>query len=149
MGIESLEQEKMGSPVHQLALVVAMRQFFMQKDEVGPIEACLRETRLLSILTRIFDIESVEEEFYFLKLEALWLLISLSMVDGDDIKMLLLSEFAIAQHKEKYLMTDFSPQASSDFFNEKSAVLERMNVLLKDSLNGQEGPDMKILSLVI
>ena len=50
----------------------------------------------MSIISRILDLDSsVEEEYYFLKLEALWILINLSMCDTDEAKLILLSEFSL------------------------------------------------------
>lgn len=83
-----------------------MRSFFNNSDSFGPIKATLIETRLMRILIRIFEVNSQDEEFYFLKLEALWLLISLSMVDGEESKLLLLSDYATA-HGTNH-MTNFS-----------------------------------------
>ena len=109
----------------------------------------------MAILTRIFDVESGEEEVYILKLEALWFLISLSMVDLDEAKLLLLSDFGMTSIMESSTMKDpkeIKEEASNDFYNEKSAILERINRLLKVALNNQASAclaDMKVLSLVL
>jgi len=80
----------MGSPIHQLALITAIRHIFTREDEY--VVACteaLRKTQIMSILSRILDLEATEEEFYFIKLEALWILINLSIAEEDDLKLML------------------------------------------------------------
>ena len=47
----------------------------------------------MRIISRILDLDSSEEEYYFLKLEALWILINLSMCDTDEAKLIFLSDF--------------------------------------------------------
>ena len=91
-GISSLVNESIGSPVHQLAIITAIRQLFTREEELPASEA-LKKTPIISILNRILQLEANEEEFYFIKLEALWLLISLSMADSDDLKLMMLSSY--------------------------------------------------------
>lgn len=43
----------------------------------------------MSILSRILDLEATEEEFYFIKLEALWILINLSVAAEEELKLML------------------------------------------------------------
>lgn len=86
VGINSLMEEQTSSPVHQLALVTAIRQLFTRVETVASTFAteALSNTFILSIISRILDCQAVGEEFYFLKLEALWILINLSMCETDE-----------------------------------------------------------------
>lgn len=47
----------------------------------------------MHILGKILAFETQEEEFYFLKLEALWFLINSAECDENDCQLLLLSEY--------------------------------------------------------
>lgn len=81
----------------------------------------------MSILARILEFESPDEEFYFLKLEAIWVLINLSMCDTDDIKLILMSSFSKDPTKEitvdKYIV-------SRDFEQEKSDIIAKLEGMM-------------------
>ena len=57
-----------------------------------PMERILKETKLVSIINRVLGFDLEEEEMYFCKLEVLWILISLSICEGEENKLILLSE---------------------------------------------------------
>ena len=56
------------------------------------MERILKETKLVSIVNRVLGFDLEEEEMYFCKLEVLWILISLSTCEGEENKLILLSE---------------------------------------------------------
>jgi len=85
----------------------------------------------MCILTHILDFASPDEEFYFLKLEALWTLINLSMCDTDDIKLILMSEFPIDPSEEIIIDTDF---VARDFKECKSDIIAKLEGFLKFTL---------------
>jgi hypothetical protein len=72
-----------------LALITAIRQIFTRDDDIVPAAEALLKTPIMSILSRILQLDPTEEEFYFIKLEAMWILISLSMADSDELKLML------------------------------------------------------------
>ena len=75
----------------------------------------------MSIISRILDFNSAEEEFYFLKLEAIWILINLSMCDTEEAKLILLSEFN--PELLNLSITDLQAHAEQDFTLRKSEIL--------------------------
>ena len=85
--------ERTGSPIHQLALISAIRSLFTKDEAIPRVTEILEKTQIMSILSHIINFDSVEEEFYFLKLEALWILINLSMCDTDATRLILLSGY--------------------------------------------------------
>ena len=70
------------NPLNQLALLTAIRNLFMQ-NEVNFTKDALDKTPIMSLLSKIFYLQSNDEETYFLKLEALWILINLAFCDTD------------------------------------------------------------------
>ena len=73
-------------------MITAMRQVFTRGEELPASEA-LRKTPIISRLSIILQLKTDVEENYFIKLEALWLLICLSMADSDDLKLMMLSSY--------------------------------------------------------
>ena len=62
----------------------------MGDDEFVPDAQVVSQTHFLSILSQILAFEqSSQEELYFLKLEALWTLINMSMCGADELMLIL------------------------------------------------------------
>ena len=53
------------------------------QNEVNFTKDALDKTLIMSLLSKIFYLQSNDEETYFLKLEALWILINLAFCDTD------------------------------------------------------------------
>jgi len=85
----------------------------------------------MSILARILEFESPDEEFYFLKLEALWVLINLSMCDTDDLKLILMSNFPKDPTKE---ITIDKEIVSQDFEQGKSDIIMKIEGMMQFTL---------------
>ena len=85
----------------------------------------------MSILARILEFESPDEEFYFLKLEALWVLINLSMCDTDDLKLILMSNFPKDPTKEITIDKDI---VSQDFEQGKSDIIMKIDGMMQFTL---------------
>lgn len=85
----------------------------------------------MSILARILEFESPDEEFYFLKLEALWVLINLSMCDTDDLKLILMSNFPKDPTKE---ITIDKEIVSQDFEQGKSDIIVKIDGMMQFTL---------------
>ena len=85
----------------------------------------------MSILARILEFESPDEEFYFLKLEALWVLINLSMCDTDDLKLILMSNFPKDPTKE---ITIDKEIVSQDFEQGKSDIIMKIDGMMQFTL---------------
>ena len=132
--------------MHQLAIITAIRQLFTREEELPASEA-LKKTPIISILNRILQLEANEEEFYFIKLEALWLLISLSMADSDNLKLMLLSSYPEGTDQPDQSQIDQN-EAERDFERNKSQVLIGVESMLKFGLNNLDGADMKVLHMV-
>ena len=62
-------------------------------DESAIAQEALLKTDIMNILSKIFDFETVEEEFYCMKMEALWILINLATCDTDEACLILQSEY--------------------------------------------------------
>ena len=141
-------KEATGSLQHQLALVYAIRQVFTQSAEtVGPVEEALQKTHLIGMVNHILSFASVEEEIYFMKLEALWLLIDLSMCDTDATKLVCLSDLTIAESPPGLTMS--TEDVARDFDRKKSELLLRLDKLLQEALSEPEGPDMKVVFMAL
>ncbi len=132
--------------MHQLAIITAIRQLFTREEE-QPASEALKKTPIISILNRILQLEANEEEFYFIKLEALWLLICLSMADSDDLKFMMLSSYPEGTEQPDQSQIDQN-EAERDFERNKSLVLIGVESMLKFGLNNLDGTDMKVLHLV-
>ena len=52
----------------------------LSASETAPIEEVLQKTRIMSIVDNLIEIDSGDEMVYFMKLEALWILVNLSAV---------------------------------------------------------------------
>ena len=85
----------------------------------------------MSILARILEFESPDEEFYFLKLEALWVLINLSMCDTDDLKLILMSNFPKDPTKE---ITIDKEIVSQDFEQGQSDIIMKIDGMMQFTL---------------
>ena len=85
----------------------------------------------MSILARILEFESPDEEFYFLKLEALWVLINLSMCDTDDLKLILMSNFPKDPTKE---ITIDKEIVSQDFEQGQSDIIMKIEGMMQFTL---------------
>ena len=114
----------------------------------------------MSILSRILAFESENEEMiYFLKLEALWILINLSMCDTEEAKLILSSEFTDARDYEEEengcsSRSTLLSQAEQDLNWKKSEILSKIEGFIDQSLDKNRALksgccDMKVLSLVI
>ena len=148
LGIQSLTDERTGSLLHQLALVYAIRIAFTQRDDTpGPVEEVLYKTHLVGLVNHILSFSSGEEEVYFMKLEALWLLIDLSMCDSDATKLICLSDLTL--HPNPPGLTMSTDDITRDFEREKSDVLSKLDKLLQESLSGPERPDMKVVFMAV
>ena len=66
---------------HQLALITAMRKL-LSSSETPPTEEVLLKTRIMFIVDNILEIDSGDELVYYMKLEALWILVNLSTVQN-------------------------------------------------------------------
>ena len=64
--------------MHQLALITSIRKF-LSKDDILPIEEIIFKTEILDVVNKILEFNSSEEEYRFLKLEALWITTNLAM----------------------------------------------------------------------
>ena len=74
---------------------INFRRFRDQEEGCRVLVATDLASRGIDIpaVSHIINFDSVEEEFYFLKLEALWILINLSMCDTDATRLILLSGY--------------------------------------------------------
>ena len=105
----------------------------------------LFKTRVMRILSRILDFEAADEEIYFIKLEALCILICLSLCDSEEANVLLHSDLS-----QEEPWTERSVKlARKDCKRNKSEILEKVENQLTEFLNGQNGPDLKVLSCVM
>lgn len=87
----------------------------------------------------------MEEEFYFLKLEALWTMINLCMCDSDELKLVLQSNIP----SDFTMEVTYDPEAiQADFINNRSEVLAKLERLLKQTLQVEE-PDLKLLLCIL
>ena len=87
----------------------------------------------MGIISRILDFETEVEEFYFLKLEALWILINLSMCDTEEASLVLQSEFnTIDDHGS---LSDLLVHSEQEFTLKKSEILPKVERLIHLSLN--------------
>ena len=68
------------STTHQLALITALRKLLSANDN-PPTNDAILETPIMVICDQILKIGQEGEEFYFLKLEALWLLTNFGGTD--------------------------------------------------------------------
>ena len=147
-GIQSLTDERTGSLPHQLALVYAIRLALTQREDIpGPVEEVLYKTHLVGLVNHILSFSSGEEEVYFMKLEALWLLIDLSMCDSDATKLICLSDLTLQPNPPGLTMS--ADDITRDFDREKSDVLSKLDKLLQESLGGPERPDMKVVFMAV
>ena len=90
----------------------------------------------MGIISRILDLDSSEEEYYFLKLEALWILINLSMCDTDEIKLLFLSDFNNQDFKNLSSIAEKMDYAEMEFEgDQRSEILQKVEIILNESLN--------------
>ena len=64
--------------MHQLALITSIRKF-LSKDDILPIEEIIFKIEILDVVNKILEFNSSEEEYRFLKLEALWITTNLAM----------------------------------------------------------------------
>ena len=82
-----------------------------------------------------------------MKLEALWLLIDLSMCDSDATKLICLSDLTLQPNPPGLTMS--ADDITRDFDREKSDVLSKLDKLLQESLSGPERPDMKVVFMAV
>ena len=80
----------------------------------------------MQILSKIFDFETVEEEFYCMKMEALWILINLATCDTDEACLILQSEY---NDNTNSLYGDQIEAALHNFETNKSEILPKLEHL--------------------
>ena len=80
----------------------------------------------MCILSKIFDFETVEEEFYCMKMEALWILINLATCDTDEAYLILQSEY---NDNKSGLYGEQIKAAKLDFKKKKSEILPKLDHL--------------------
>ena len=95
-------------------------------DESAIAQEALLKTDIMNILSKIFDFETVEEEFYCMKMEALWILINLATCDTDEACIILQSEY---NDNKSTLYGEQIEAALLDFESKKSEILPKLDLL--------------------
>ena len=95
-GVESFVSDLSGSNLHQLALMTSIRMSLTEDDNRIEYEQnneikldLLKNTELMEIIHKILGFQSSTEELYFLKHEAIWVLISFSLGSEEIVQHLL------------------------------------------------------------
>ena len=129
-------------------MITAIRDILSNPQSSEVVTTALTETNILSILSCILDLGSTtfsanfSEEFYFLKLEALWILINLSMCDTDDIQRMLLSNVQSGglPNITEQNADEIELLMQQDIIQQKSQILSQVERLVGSSL-GLAGGD--------
>ena len=117
--------------IKQLALFSEIRKLFTTDMTFPDCGEVMRNTQILLTCQQLLNFNSNEEEAYFMKLEALWILTNLACTDDDDEAMLILA-------------SDLDPtslqKASLDSLRENSrhglsAILRTLNALIVEKMD--------------
>ena len=109
--------------MHQLAIVTLLRKLVSISD-VPPLTEIVTKTEILSTIDLILSLLDDEEEYRFLRLEALWILINLLCAGEDETKYILASSFTDIKDIDEDRLND-------DFTYGKSILLIRLDKMMK------------------
>lgn len=126
---------------HQLALVSSMRKIFTV-EKAPATEQVVCNTSILLMCKQMLSFSAPEEEVYYLKLEALWILQNLSCCFDKDIPLLLTSNLDVA-----YLQQVEDESLEQDITHGQSQILRTLNALLIEKMD-QGAKDLKTLNFV-
>ena len=95
-----------------------------------PTDQILTKTKIMPLISSILTFQrGLDEEFYFMRLEAIWILINLAMCDTEDIKLMFVSEI-------KDLTAEVEPickeKLKVDFEKNESSIFITVNLMLKE-----------------
>ena len=85
---------------HQLALITAIRKVISSIDNreqaIEFFSDVINETELLSIVSEVFTYQSTDERLYYMRLEAIWILINLAFVPKREMAVICASVIPVA-----------------------------------------------------
>ena len=122
---------------HQLALVTAIRKIMSNIDaDDGAAEfftEVINGSEILEIINGILSYKSNEEEMYFLRLEALWILVNLAYVEKREMAVICASETSVSNTiSVDRLMNNMNVNKSVLLSNIDSLISEKVHEGFKD-----------------
>ena len=101
----------------------------LSASETAPIEEVLQKTRIMSVVDNLIEIDSGDEMVYFMKLEALWILVNLSAVKNPNtFKRIFMSSF------DEQILTD--DEIENDFESNESPLMTNIDMMIRQIFNG-------------
>lgn len=105
-----------------------------REEQGGPLSEIIRKTSIIYVICEILQAEAMEEEYFYLKLESLWILINLAIVTGGLEKLMLISEL----EKDDLLLWDDPKMINEDLNKKRSPLLHGINQILVSELNNNK-----------
>ena len=73
-----------------MALVLSVRKLFSSGENIEVNQVVL-QTEILTVIQRLLSFQSIDEEAYYMKIEALWILTNLAYTDKESTMRLFIS----------------------------------------------------------
>ena len=128
--------------MHQLALIQSVRKLFSSSENLElEVNEVAQQTEILQIIYKVLIFQSKDEEAYFMKIEALWILTNLAYADKENTMRLLVSSL------EPECLRINASGLQIDFKNNQSMILDALNQLVLQKLD-QGGKDIKTLNMI-
>ena len=114
---------------HQLALITAIRKVISSIDNreqaLEFFSDVINETELLAIVSEVFTYQSTDERLYYMRLEAIWILINLAFVPKREMAVICASVIPVTSSiSESHLLTDL--------VTKKSIILSKLDNLIRE-----------------
>ena len=128
------------TPTHQLAVITCVRKELSNSNvDAKQFLEVMQKTSILEILDMILNFEgSTEEQFYYMKLEALWILQNLAFLGEEELLNMFSSTLQVQD--------DVSDVA--DFLTGESAILVTISNLLTEKC-AEQPSDIRTINLAI
>ena len=117
-----------------------MRKLLSSGTDIPPLSELVVKTEILPIIDHILSCDSDEEDYRFLRLEAIWIATNLACAGAEELKYLLASSFVDLNLSEESLTEDFKYG--------KSTILARLDKLMKQIIS-RDCKDLKSINLII
>lgn len=99
------------------------------REEDSPYFEIICKTQIIHVISVILQSEAMEIDYFYLKLESLWILINLAMVSEGGEKLMLVSEL-----DKDLLLWDDKKMIEKDLQKNKSPLLYGINIIFQAEL---------------
>ena len=117
-----------------------MRKLLSSGTEIPPLSELIIKTEILPIIDHILSCDDDQEDYRFLRLEAIWIATNLACADAEELRYLLASTFVDIKLSEESLTEDFKYG--------KSTILARLDKLMRQIIS-RNCEDIKSINLII